>query len=77
MKLRLRADLILDIANRTELEALRDQMLPVFQHSENVNEGLGNEELSWIEVQECHHDEDPPQPCVVLAKWIKGKGKVI
>ena len=31
-----------------------------------INEGLENEEVGFIDIEECHHDESPPLPCVLI-----------
>ena len=64
--------------DKKQFEALRDAITPFFEKAVNINEGLGNEEVSFIEVRECHHD-DPTRTIqdIILARWEVGRGKVI
>jgi len=34
-----------------------------------VNPGQLDQECSVIELIECHHDETPPEPCIILSHW--------
>lgn len=31
-----------------------------------IRKGLANEERSFIRIEKCYHDEDPPRPCEVI-----------
>lgn len=77
MKIRVRMDLAFDITKRTEAEQLRDALVPFAQHAVNIHEGEDNQEIGYIEVENCHHDEVPPKPCELIARWEVGKGRVI
>ena len=65
-------------ADKKQFEALRDAITPFFEKAVNINEGLENEEVSFIEVRECHHD-DPSRTVQdkILARDEVGRGKVI
>jgi hypothetical protein len=39
------------------------------EYAKSLNEGLDNEEISFLDYEECGHDQDPPVPCVKLERW--------
>ena len=65
-------------SDKNQMEALRDALAPFFQKAVNINEGQDNQEISFIEVRECNHD-DPSRTTQdkILARYEVGKGKVI
>jgi hypothetical protein len=48
------------------LEAIKKDYL---SSSVSINEDKNTKEISSCYIEECHHDEVPPKPCVVLEKW--------
>ena len=66
MKYRVRADLIFK-------ETIDAEDLIRWFKTQNIMSKLQNiaEEKSYIELQECHHDESPPKPCLVIKKIVK------
>lgn len=37
----------------------------------DINPHLDNFEASFIQLEECFHDEDPPFPCSVIVRYDK------
>ena len=77
MKYKLSLTLHYPEAARNYEEEVRQALVPLFQNAVVINEGEDNEERGFIQVEECHHDEAPPQPCVVAGRWEVDRGKVI
>lgn len=67
MKYRIRLDGILDAADTIT----RDQIKNVLVNLKDKMKKINALETSSIIVEECHHDESPPQPCKPLYKWQK------
>ena len=66
-QLRIMLDLIFDVADKPKVLAYwnmlkNDRML--------FKEILLTEEKSTITIHECHHDEEPPLPCVVKKRIV-------
>ena len=59
MKYRIRADLI--FPEKSDAVAVGQGLKEQLSKVVNLLE-----EKSFIELEECHHDESPPQPCVIL-----------
>ncbi len=72
------AKLAFNVADKAQTEKLRDYLAPLIQKTVNINEGKDNQEISFIEVRECNHD-DPSRTIQdkILGRWEVGKGKVI
>ena len=65
-------------SDKAQAEALRYALAPFFLKAVNINEGLDNEEISFIEVRECYHDETSRTiQDKILARWEVGRRKVI
>ncbi len=64
MKLRLRADLILDPTDPV-VNTIKDFLITNKNHFLKIS----NQETSRVIVEKCHHDETPPQPCEQIFKW--------
>jgi len=64
MKFRLRVDLIFPI----KADAVTVGLALKQQLSKVVNLV---EEKSFIQLEECHHDEDPPMPCKIIERIEK------
>jgi hypothetical protein len=77
MLIRVRTDLAFEIANQAQAIALRDAIVPFYTHAVVINEGEDNEERGYISAENCGHDEDPPVPCVEIARWEVGRGRVV
>lgn len=77
MLVRVRMDLAFKVSNQSQAEKLRDALIPFTSHAVNVNEGQTNQEIGFIDVEKCYHDETPTKPCEKVARWEVGKGKVI
>ena len=56
------------------IQQAKDQLLPLYQNAIVINEGQENEERGFIELQHCLHDIG--EPCVKLARWEVGRGRV-
>ncbi len=67
MKYRVRADLIFE----TTLEGTK--VFNTIKTYPNLLEKIRNlaQEHSFIEIEECHHDETPSRPCVILQRIEK------
>jgi len=68
MKYRVRMDLIFKETTDAEdiIKFFRSKLLPKLT---NFLDTTG--EKSWAELEECHHDESPPQPCKVIKRIEK------
>ena len=43
-----------------------------------INEDKANEEIGFLEIRKCYHDEDArTTPDEILARWEVGRGKVL
>lgn len=67
MKYRVRIDASFEIADQATATGLRNAVMALQAKMVRVN-AL---ETSSILAEECHHDENPPKPCVQLYKWEK------
>ena len=74
MKIRVRIDLAFDLANRAQAEKLRDALLAIYQYSSNINKGEDNEEIGYIDIENCRHDEG--KPCEKIGRWEVGRGRI-
>jgi len=78
MVYRVYMDLSFDITTEAQVEKLRDAILPFANNAVNINEGQDNEEIGFIEVRECNHDDlTRTIPDNILIRWEVGKGRVI
>ena len=66
-KYRVRIDAILDITDTTTRDKIRDGIVALQGKLQRANAF----ETSSIIVEHCYHDENPPQPCIILFKWEK------
>ena len=57
----------LDLAFETEAPrlALFNMARAFVSKAITINPGEENQEVGYLMTEECHHDEHPPQPCVV------------
>jgi len=76
MLVRVRMDLAFNVTNQTQAGALRNAVVPFINHAVNIREGEVDEEIGYIEAENCGHDESPPLPCVLLARWEVNRGRV-
>lgn len=67
MKIRVRIVASFEVADQATAVGLRNTVMTLQSKMVRVN-AL---ETSSIMVEECHHDETPPQPCVELFRWEK------
>ena len=67
MKYRVRLDAALDVTDALTRDQIREFLTSVRNKMQRVN----SFETSSIVVEECHHDESPPRPCVELYRWEK------
>ena len=72
------ADLSFGESNKGQIASIQNFLSAALDKAVNINEGLTNQETSFIEVRECNHD-DPARttPDKVLARYEAGKGRVI
>lgn len=63
------------LENQEQFEALKDAILPLYQHAIVVNEGMPNEERGFIELENCYHDEGN-YSCERVGRWEVGRGRV-
>ena len=66
-KYRVRIDAILDITDTTTRDQIKTFMVNLKDKLQRANAF----ETSSIIVEQCYHDENPPQPCTILFKWEK------
>jgi len=69
MKYRVRLDLILDDSRLSLANTIYTQLLTSLKDHARVIELTM--EHSFLEIEECHHDESPPKPCVILKRVEK------
>lgn len=56
------------IKDRKRAEKVYEMLSLLFSDSEVINAFELNEEYSYIELNECHHDEKPVSPCSNLRR---------
>ena len=61
MKYRVRVDLSFD--SEADAQLLMDYAKTLTGKAISLNEGEVNEEISYMDIHLCGHDESPPQPC--------------
>jgi len=61
MKYRVRLDLSFD--SKADAQTLMNYAKGLSSKAVSVNEGEVNEEISYMDIHLCGHDESPPQPC--------------
>ena len=71
MLIRIRMDLAFDLKKKAQAEALRDALMPFLSHAKIVNKGKPNEEIGFIDVENCGHEEG--KPCEKIARWEVGR----
>lgn len=61
-----------DLFFLTEAEARKaiEKALAQLPFSININPGQLNQEIGFISVSKCFHDEDITRPCEVIENWI-------
>ena len=69
MKYRVRLDLILDNDKLALANTIYNQLFT--QLKDNARVITLTDEKSFLELEECHHDESPPQPCQILERIEK------
>lgn len=47
---------------------IKDKILDHFPDAIVVNPRTPQQECSWYQLDECHHDETPPTPCILLVR---------
>lgn len=55
----------------TEEDAVRDIEDKTLDHLANavvINPGHTNQEIGYIRLEKCYHDEQPPKPCELIAE---------
>ena len=59
----------IDLAFHKEasINAIQKTALDHLKSAVIINEGMLNEERGFIMLQECYHDEDPPQECKLIS----------
>jgi len=65
--MRILADLI--ITDRTQAEALFNQIKNLAPLFETINPGEPEEERSSWSLHKCYHDETPPKPCEYVEEY--------
>ena len=73
MKLRIRVDLSFEPGEEQHLTGLKNAAVAAGAHAVNINEGDDNEEIGFVRVTNCYHDESPPSPCEVTYEWLVGQ----
>ena len=66
MKYRVRLDLSFD--KEADAQSLMAYARNLSGRAVSINESMGNEEISFAELEICRHDESPPQPCTRLER---------
>ena len=56
------------------VERLRVMLVQLYTHAVVINEGQGNEERGFIEIQRCGHEIG--EPCEKIARYEVGRGRV-
>lgn len=49
----------------SDMDDILDKALEKFPQAHTINPGQPNQERGFIIAEECHHDEEPPQPCQI------------
>lgn len=66
MKYRVRCDLIFNKTDNAK------DIIKLFESHNTIGKVMNlAREKSFIELEECHHDESPPQPCKVISRIEK------
>jgi len=68
MKIRVRADIILDVDNAATAKAIFEFLKQHKSLFRIIRRGQIAEERSYIIIEKCYHDEDPTKPCEVIAE---------
>ena len=61
MKYRVRADL--SFSSEADARSVMNYAKTLTGKAVSLNEGEVNEEISYVDIHLCGHDEFPPQPC--------------
>jgi hypothetical protein len=61
MKYRVKVDLSFD--SEADAQLLMNYAKTLTGKAGSINEGEVNEEISYVDIHLCGHDESPPQPC--------------
>ena len=61
MKYRVRVDL--SFSSEADARSVMNYAKTLAGKAVSINEGEVNEEISYVDVHLCGHDESPPQPC--------------
>ena len=73
-----RITVFIEDMTKTDMQALEQLVKLYAAKAVNINEGSDNQEVSFAELRECHHDDpDRYTPDVILARWEVGRGRVL
>ena len=61
-----------DLAFQSEDPALDilDKALDHFPEAKTINPGQPNEEHGFIVLEDCHHNDGVPNPCIVKQRYV-------
>lgn len=67
----------LNLASKNEgiITGLAHHALALLDQTETINPGQENEELGYIQLEHCYHDEQPLKPCRILDTWQTPSGQ--
>lgn len=65
---RIRIDLA--FINPGVYEGLKGHALGILDKAIVINQGEPDEERGYIQIEQCHHDEDPNLPCELLEEHL-------
>jgi hypothetical protein len=66
MKYRVRLDLSFD--SQADAQSLMAYAKNISGKAASIHEGEPNEEIAFVDLEICRHDESPPQPCTRLER---------
>ena len=66
MKYRVRLDLPFD--KEVDAQALMTYAKNLSSKADSINEGKNNEEIAFIDLEKCYHDETPSKGCEKIEK---------
>ena len=75
MKYRVRIDAA--FPNQSDAEAFMVQAKTFIGKATSINEGKDNAEISFVDNEQCFHDEMPAKPCRKIERNEVREGKVV
>lgn len=68
MKYRVRIDL--SFSERDPAEDIYEKALEVFPEARTTNEGSEQEEIGYLRLERCYHDEDRSKCCDLIEQYL-------